>query len=108
MAAAVSKLAAAPAAASNSLSSNYYKTTTENKDVNRTVNYKTTDGSKAPDSKKDRLTYTKTTITGNLSSLTGRATNDGLTVNKGESKTYATKDEALSDLSKQVDDLQKH
>lgn len=110
MAAAVSLLmndAPAPAAASTNLSSDYYKSQELTDTVDRTVNYKTTDGSQAPESKKDTLTYKGETITGDLSSLTNRATNDGLTVNKGDAKTYSTKEEAFADLQKQVDEISK-
>lgn len=103
----ISSLAATPAATGTNLSSDYYKLQELTDTVDRTVNYKTTDGSQAPESKKDTLTYKGETITGDLSSLIKRAENDGITVNKTEGKTYSTKEEALSDLSNQVNDIQK-
>ncbi|MDY5603640.1 MAG: GbpC/Spa domain-containing protein, partial [Lactobacillus delbrueckii] len=43
---------------------------------------------------------------GDLSSLTNRAEQEGLTVNKEDDKTYADKQEALADLDKQAADIQ--
>ena len=74
--------------------------------VNRTINYKTTDGSNAPASKSNSLKFYGTKTTGDLSNLVNRAGQDGLTVNKGDAKEYSTKKEALADLNKQATEIQ--
>ena len=83
-----------------------YKSQTLTDDVNRTINYKTTDGSNAPASKSNSLKFYGTKTTGDLSNLVNRAGQDGLTVNKGDAKEYSTKKEALADLNKQATEIQ--
>lgn len=83
-----------------------YKSAGQTSDVHRTIDYKTTDGSPAPETKNDDLKFYGTTITGDLSNLTKRAEQDGLIVTKGDAKTYATKQEALADLDGQASDIQ--
>ncbi|MDD6865344.1 MAG: Rib/alpha-like domain-containing protein, partial [Lactobacillus sp.] len=83
-----------------------YKSVGQTSDVHRTIYYKTTDGSPAPETKSDDLKFYGTTVTGDLSNLTNRALQDGLTVTKEDAKTYATKQEALADLDQQASDIQ--
>ena len=83
-----------------------YKSESLTDTVHRTIDYKTKDGRPAPDSKSDDLKFYGTTITGDLSSLTNRAGQDGLNVTKEAAKNYATKEEALADLDKQAKDIQ--
>ncbi len=83
-----------------------YKAVGQTSDVHRTIDYKTTDGSPAPETKSDDLKFYGTTVTGDLSNLTNRAGQDGLTVTKGDAKAYADKQEAFADLNKQASDIQ--
>ncbi|MDB6262898.1 Rib/alpha-like domain-containing protein, partial [Lactobacillus amylovorus] len=83
-----------------------YKSAGQTSDVHRTIDYKMSDGSKAPETKSDDLKFYGTTITGDLSNLTNRAEQDGLKVTKEDAKTYDTKQEALADLDKQASAIQ--
>ena len=90
----------------NDAAEGYYKSEPLTDVVNRTITYKTTDGTTPPASKSDSLEFHGTKITGDLSSLINRAGQDDLTVNKGDAKEYSTKEEALADLGKQASEIQ--
>ena len=90
----------------NDAAEGYYKSESLTDVVNRTITYKTTDGTTPPASKSDSLEFHGTKITGDLSSLINRAGQDDLTVNKGDAKEYSTKEEALADLGKQASEIQ--